>query len=499
MRLKVNRLEQRVYPDSKRVIARFFMPGTPRAKNTIEKIAQLSDRQVNDSLGQVLMDFSRNHRNITNIFEKHYRQACECLKSELNYDPPEFSQERILLTGSYFTMEYSIEAAAFFNPSIIPDPIQEGLEEGQKRVIITFRAVGEGHISSLVFRSAILTKENQLIMTPAGPHVEMPETFKRHVYDKESFRRHFKSIPLKQRAEDQDPRQDLFEMVMGRLGDNFIYGELLGAIEACLHENELTGRDQREVVAIKNVAHSHYEIKFSLDTALSERVIFPFSAAESKGIEDMRFVEFIDDDGSKTYISTYTAYSDRGILPKIIATDDFYYFKVSPLNGANAMNKGMALFPRRINGRYAMLARTDGVNNYVTFSDNLNVWDEKPTLIQEPTYPWELTQVGNCGSPLETEDGWLLLTHGVGPMRTYAISAMLLDRYDPTKVIGRLTEPLIIPEGDERNGYVPNVVYSCGSLINNGELIIPYGLSDCASGFATIPVATILSKIKGNN
>jgi predicted GH43/DUF377 family glycosyl hydrolase len=250
------------------------------------------------------------------------------------------------------------------------------------------------------------------------------------------------------------------------------------------------------IEAILWLAKSHYEVKFSLDTAISERVIFPVSISEVNGIEDARFVKFTDDNGEITYYGTYTAYDGYAILPKLIKTSDFYHFKIMPIHGAYAQNKGMSLFPRRIDGKYAIISRSDGINNYIMFSDNINIW-ETAKKIQEPVFPWELVKIGNSGSPLETEKGWLLITHGVGPMRTYCLGATLLDRDDPTRVIGRLKEPLLFPNEEEREGYVPNVVYSCGSIIHNNELIIAYGMSDYASGFASIPLNELLSKLSG--
>jgi predicted GH43/DUF377 family glycosyl hydrolase len=243
------------------------------------------------------------------------------------------------------------------------------------------------------------------------------------------------------------------------------------------------------------LSDSYNEISFSLDTDISDRVIFPISELERKGIEDARFVKFIDDDGTIIYYATYTAYDGSLIMPKLLQTSDFYDFKIRPLHGAGAQNKNLALFPRRINGKYAMMSRIDGCNNYIMYSNNINLW-ENPVRLQEPMHPWEFTQIGNCGSPLETELGWLVITHGVGPMRRYCLGATLLDLNDPSVEIGRLKEPLLVPNHDEREGYVPNVVYSCGGILNNGKLILPYGLSDYSSSFATVDLKTLLEKIR---
>ena len=495
--ISVRRSQTRFYPDPKRVIARFFMPGAERAKYIVEKIINLSDEQVHTVLNHIFEGFSERHRKISTIFKNHYNQAKIILKEELNFDPGELYDEKMLLIGSYFTMEYSIESAAFFNPSIVEDPDQECLEDGQKRVIVSFRATGEGHISSLVFRSGILTKDNELIFRPLSRLVEIPENIKRHVYNKEHFieRVNFLLVERREGYDRSKIHEKVIDTIMGELGENFIYGELLASIEKYTKGNKLSYQQKRTMDAIERVANSHYEMEFSLDTALSERVVFPFSFTEAKGIEDMRFVRFVDDDGTITFYSTYSAYSNVGILPKFISTKDFRHFKVKPVRGEYAKDKGMALFPRRIKGKYAMLSRIDGINNYVMFSDEMNVWSTHPKKIQEPKYPWEFVQVGNCGSPLETDKGWLVITHGVGPMRRYSFGAILLDLDDPTELIARLEEPLMMPNEDEREGYVPNVVYSCGAIINNGEVIIPYSMSDYASSFAAVALDELFDKM----
>jgi len=243
------------------------------------------------------------------------------------------------------------------------------------------------------------------------------------------------------------------------------------------------------------LADSYYEIVFSLDTDISDRVIFPISEYERKGIEDARFVDFKNEDGTSVYYATYTAYDGALIMPKLLQTNDFYNFKIMPLYGAGAQNKNLALFPRKINGKYAMISRIDGCNNYIMYSDKINIW-EKPVLLQKPAFTWEFIQIGNCGSPIETEDGWLMITHGVGPMRRYVLGASLLKLDDPGVEIGRLKEPLLIPNSDEREGYVPNVLYSCGSILHNGKLIIPYGISDSSTGFAEVDLNDLLNKLK---
>jgi predicted GH43/DUF377 family glycosyl hydrolase len=279
------------------------------------------------------------------------------------------------------------------------------------------------------------------------------------------------------------------------LNDEFYYTDLKDLINQIRDTRKLNLDEQKTIKQMMWLAKSHYEILFSQETDISERVIFPVSTTESRGIEDARFVKFIDDDGEITYYATYTAYDGYTILPKLLETKDFYHFKNLPLHGECIKDKNFSLFPRKVNGQYAMLSRIDGVNHYIMFSDSLTLWDHA-TLLLEPKYTWELIQIGNCGSPIETEEGWIVITHGVGQMRKYSLGAILLDLQDPTKVIGSLKEPLIVPNEDEREGYVPNVVYTCGAIINNNELIIPYAISDYASSFATVNVKVLIEKLK---
>ena len=475
--VNINRRAIRFQPDPKRVIARFFLHGdSDRECALLQKVLAFPEEEVELVFNRVLGNFSRRHRNITKIFEKHFDNI-KYLFEKLGVNPESLSPKRKLLIGSYFTMEYAIEAAAFFNPSIVEDPDQGNLEEkGQKRIIISFRATGEGHISSIVFRRGIIDKDHNMKLMPMGGVVDVPEIVKRHVYDKKMF--------LK-KLEEMNVKKDIVNKVMDRLGDTFIYGQLQASIEECSKNTKLSYSKKNVLQAIHWLASSHYETKFSLDTEISQRVIYPISYAEKNGIEDARFVRFTDDDAGVTYYATYTAYNGFAILPKLLETKDFYEFKVSPLNGEYAQNKGMALFPRKIKGKYAALSRYDGVNNYIMYSNDINMW-RNAVKIGEPTYPWELVQIGNCGSPLETEKGWLLLTHGVGPMRRYCLGVTLLDLENPTKVVGRLKEALMVPTEEEREGYVPNVLYSCGSIIHNNELIIPYAMSDTCSSYATV-------------
>jgi predicted GH43/DUF377 family glycosyl hydrolase len=523
MPVTVKRKNVRLDPTPLRVIARFYLPGgSDRAFLIIEKVLELTEENVNLTLNHVLSNFSKRHRNISKIFENNFNRVKQVF-DELNIEsfPAPLKKKiqklkiqllklstaytsglkRKLLIGSYFTMEYSIESTAFFNPSIVEHPDQTDLrEEGQKRVIVSFRATGEGHISSLVFRDGIIDKDNNLHFKSISRLVDKPEVVKRHVYNKKAFLKKLYEMNIYKDAVGKGKEfaikliKEAIELVMDKLGDNFLYGELRASIEEAVKDSDLTVNEKGVIEAINWLASSHYEIEFSLDTDISERVIFPISYTERNGIEDARFVKFTEENGSVTYYATYTAFNGYTILPKFIQTKDFYHFKVMPLNGIYAQNKGMALFPRRIKGKYVMISRYDGVNNYIMYSDNINLW-QNAQKIEPPMYPWEFIKTGNSGSPIETDQGWLLLTHGVGPMRRYCIGAVLLDLEDPTKVIGHLKDPLLVPNEEEREGYVPNVVYSCGSILHNNELILPYGISDTSSTFAVIPLDDLLDEL----
>ncbi len=489
MQVNVIRKDSKFLPDPSRVIARFFNISDERSKYVITNVLAMSESEVYTTLNQVLRGYSRRHRNISMIFETHFNKL-HYLFDELGIKPGNVNQSHKLLIGSYFTGEYSIESAAFFNPSIVEDPDQSETGTDEKRVILSFRATGEGHISSIVFRSGIINKNNNLIIEPVGKMLAEAERIKRHIYNKKSF--------IKKLDEMHDFDNKISPVfVLEKLGESFTYDELKRAVEETRKRPRLTTNKELIVNQMMWLAKSHYELDFSLDSAISERVIFPTSETERNGIEDARFVKFTEDNGEVTYYATYTAYDGISILPKLLSTKNFYHFKGLPIHGELANNKGMALFPRKINGKYAMLCRIDGVNNYLAYSDNINIWREAK-LIQRPKYPWDLVQVGNAGSPVETEEGWLVITHGVGPMREYVLGASLYELDNPEKEIGRLKTPLLAPNSEEREGYVPNVVYSCGSIIHNRNLIVPYAMSDYASTYATIDLNELLNELKNS-
>lgn len=501
MQVAVTRKKYVFSPDPSRVIARFLHLNDERSAEIIRKVLAMPEKEVNIAMSQLLRGYARRHRNISKIFEKHFNKLAPIFdKIEVNEEDLSIAQKALI--GSYFTMEYSIESAAFFNPSIVENPDQSETRQYEKRMIFSFRATGEGHISSVVFRSGVLDKNNNLTLEPVGKMLAEADKIKRNVYDKKTFQKKLVEMQQQVKAVSSDPADKPGKkganskvlstaFILDKLGDEFTYGELMKNIEIARKEPELSEDQNKLIHQMMWLASSHYEINFSIDSAISERVIFPISATEKKGIEDARFVKFTDDDGEITYYATYTAYDGTAIMPKLISTKDFYSFRILPINGEIAQNKGMALFPRRINGKYAMLCRIDGVNNYIAYSDSINIWREAK-IIQQPKYAWELVQIGNAGSPIETEAGWLVITHAVGSMREYTLGASLYDLENPEIEIGRLDSPLMVPNETEREGYVPNVIYSCGSIIHNEDLILPYAMSDYSSTYATVDLKELL-------
>ena len=484
MRVTVTRKDCKFLPDSSRVLARFFDNGEVRTKELVGRIMNMSEEQVNKELDHTFRDFAGRHRNISKIFLRHCNNHRGLIQSmDIDYDS--LSKTRKMLIGSYSTMEYSIESAALFNPSIIEDFDQSFLKKGEKRIILSLRATGEGHLSSIVFRRAILDENNDMRVMKVRNHVTQANIGQKHTYNKARF---FEKL-----TEMEIPHK-YSSSIMDRLPDQFEYEELKRYVDEQLNSDISTAR-RLGLEEIKWLVNSYYDVKFKIDSDISERVLFPSSPSESKGMEDARFVRFTDDDGTEKIYATYTAYNGHTIIPKLLTTEDFQTFRIMPIHGSGAQNKNFALFPRKIKGKYAMLARIDGVNNYLMYSDRNTLWND-PVLIQKPKFPWEFTQIGNCGPPLYTDEGWLVLTHGVGPMRRYCIGASLFDLEDPTKEIGRLEEPLLAPLEDEREGYVPNVVYSCGALIHNDSLILPYAVSDYSSSYAVVNMEELMAVLK---
>ena len=421
----INRRALYLRPDPARVIVRPFKPTTEprdlnptdktRANHIVERVLNLDPQAAASQLADVLENFQGRHRNLLKTFERRADEMEEALLAHCT-----FSEVQRQLLGAYFLHEYSFEASALFNPSIVPHPDQSGIPNGSLRFILSLRAVGEGHVSSLTFRAGAIAADGSISVDPTARLATSPRITHR---------------------------------TAGPIGD---------------------------------------EVEFAFEPApdISERVIFPVTESQSNGIEDARFVQF-SDGGRTTYYATYTAYKGTAIRSELIETTDFLSFRMTPLQGAAARNKGMALFPRKIDGKYAMIARQDNENLYLVYSDDLYRWEGGQAILK-PQVPWEFVQIGNCGSPIELEEGWLMLTHGVGPVRKYSIGAALLDKRDPSKVLARSSEPLLRPELSEREGYVPNVVYTCGAMTHNDQLILPYAVSDTYSNFATIQISALM-------
>ena len=443
----------------------------------------LPEERASQLLDQVSAEFSKRHGQIRTRFLERFEQVRESLAMV-----EEISERRRLLIGSYFLAEYSLESAALFNPSIVPHPDQAGLPSGALRFILSLRATGEGHISSITFRTGVIHPDLRIEVSPTNGFLTEPRQIPNPVYQKALFGRKLSELGL---------TGEFTRRVMNKLGESFALEDLRAGLQAEQFRlpDGMTQKDQDASQGIWMLARSNYEVQFQPEQPLNERILFPATPSQRNGIEDARFARFRNDDGSHIYYATFTAYDGRVVMPELVETFDFLNFRFITLNGPAAENKGMAIFPRKIGGRYAMLSRQDNENIYLMFSDNVHFWNERSVLLK-PAFPWELVQLGNCGSPIETDAGWLVLSHGIGPMRQYSIGAFLLDRDDPSKVIGRLREPLLKPNQNEREGYVPNVVYTCGALVHNGELIIPYGLADHATGFATVPLAEVLAAME---
>jgi len=479
----VQRTNVTLHPDRTRVLLRpFLLPNEPRARTICAQVMALRESEVHTLWKQVQAEFGERHAKTREFLRRRFEQARPCLRTD-----KKLSKERALLLGAYFSHEYSLEAAALFNPSIVPHPDQSDLPPGSLRFILSLRATGEGHISSITFRTGFLDAQGNITVNAPTRYCLEPAQVPNASYEKNLFERKLRELGLV---------GDFSRRTLEHLGESFTLEELRAAVSRAAEH--LGARDrQSEAVARKTLmlAQSNYEVQFAPDSRLSERVLFPVTPSQSNGIEDARFVLFQDEEGTRTYYATYTAYDGKMVLPQFIETPDFRHFKFITLNGPAVQNKGMALFPRKIQGHYAMLSRQDKENIYLMFSDHLHFWHTAQLLLQ-PKYPWEFIQLGNCGSPVETEAGWLVLSHGVGAMRKYSIGAFLLDRDDPTRVLGRLREPLITPNENEREGYVPNVVYSCGSLLHGRQLIIPYAMSDYATTFATLSLDAVLAAME---
>lgn len=481
--IPVERLPTRLEADEDWVITLpFFHGGQARVRTVFRSIEELPDAAVESLLQQVLARFSHRHADLASVLDEHYNAAAAMLQV-----PGPISPERRRLIGSYFTMEYAIASAALFNPSIVPHPNQNRVPAGGLRFLMSLRATGEGHVSSIVFRTGLIHPDRSVELDPPGAFLRRARLSPDRFYLKHLFVRKLYEMAIDRRAVDA---------VMSRLPEQFTLHQLEQAItDSTRQDPDILGHEET-LEGIRWLAHENYQLHLPGDTNNSQIVIFPQSENERRGIEDLRMVRFLDDDGSPIYYGTYSAYDGYRVLPQLMESSDLQHIRIHTMNGACVQNKGMALFPRRIGGHYVMCSRIDGMNLYIMYSDIVEFW-ETAELLRSPMHPWEFMQTGNCGSPIETPAGWLLLTHGVGPMRTYSIGAMLLDRDDPLKVIGHLDEPLLWPTEEEREGYVPNVLYTCGALVHDGYLYLPYAMADVATGFALVELKPLLERLCG--
>ena len=471
--------------DPQRVLSRMFIPGEEdllagrsRIPQVLERVVAIDDDMVRRTLSEVMQSFGGRHRDLTDQFRMHYRAVSHLMEDEV-------SDDRQLLIGAYFTQEYAIEGAAYFNPSIVAAPEEPDSEADVLRFVLSVRAVGEGHISTIVFRSGYLTGQGVIQVDPPSPFA----TTRAQRFTV------LRNRLVRQAAVEAGVDCADVELVLGMLPDKFTPEEMI----ASLTQLDVGGLRHTPtdafIAAMDDIARSSYEVDFDEETDISERVLWPTAPDERRGMEDARFVRLQDPDEPVRYRASYTAYDGSNVRTRILETDDFCSFSSMALTGPGVRNKGLAFFPRRIDGRYCALSRFDRESNSIAFSTDSYHWNDVHPLTQ-PTRPWELVHIGNCGSPIELPEGWLVLTHGAGPVRRYAIGAMLLDRDDPSKVIGQLVEPLLEPTDDERNGYVPNVVYSCGSIVHRGALVVPFGFSDWRIRFATVDLGDVLASMR---
>jgi predicted GH43/DUF377 family glycosyl hydrolase len=470
-------------PDPRRVIVKLFVPGEDaavvrtRAHALIDRIADLDEAEADQLLRQTVARFAGRHRDLEGTFLHHFE-----LVRHRAERADELSPTLRLLVGAYFTHEYAVEAAALCNPSVVAHPDQSGLSAGQLRVAVSVRQIGEGHLSSIGFVAAVLGPGTRLeVAERSGPLVTGRRTDAWH-------RRDLLAAGLRDDGWDNE----VSSTVLGSLPEHFddaTFERVLADLPADLHSRE---NAQRTLEQLRRTNVASYATVFPADTLLHQRVLWPATAMESNGMEDARFVRFVGDDGTPVYRATYTAYDGRHIGARTLTSNDLRQFQAAPMRGPGVRNKGIALFPRTVGGRHLALCRTDGETTGLTTLDEHARW-QVPTPLHGPRRGWELIQTGNCGSPLETDAGWLVLTHGVGPMRRYVISALLLDLHRPERVIAELPDALLAPDETERNGYVPNVLYSCGGLIHADTLWLPYGASDARIGFATVPVDALIA------
>ncbi|ORB66696.1 glycoside hydrolase family 130 protein [Mycolicibacterium tusciae] len=483
----VTRSPLRLAADSSRVITRLFVPGQEgfehedsRAGAVLQRILALDENDVRVSLDDIVTRFGWRHRDLIGVFHAHARELADRLDAGR-----ELSEARMMLLGATFTSEYAIEGAALCNPSMVAHPDQAGTPAGSLRFVMSVRGIGEGHVSSIGFRTGLIDATGAVTIDAATPFATAGKAVQT-LLDAAVLRTELS------RLHDAGEGADY---VLNALGDRFTRNDLEEQLDRLQKHRRTRGHASETISRIRTIADRTYGIEFAEGIPLGERILWPAMGAEAGGMEDARFVRFVDDDGSVTFYASYTAYSGTEISQQLLATKDFASFTTSPLVGCAAANKGLALFPRRFRGQFAAMSRSDRESNSFAYSDSPLIWTEAVPC-QHPTRPWEALQLGNCGPPIETDAGWLVLTHGVGPMRTYRIGAILLDLENPSRIVASLQDPLVSPSADEQDGYVPNVVYSCGALVHAGILVVPYGIGDAAIGFATVPLSELLHEME---
>lgn len=470
--------------DPARVVVRFFLPGreivgpgTSRAAPVLERLLAVEEADVLETMRSIDERFAHRHRDLHDTFRHHAALVMARVDPSI-----ELSDSRLLFLGASFTYEYAVEGAALCNPSVVAHPEQD--DAGGTRFVLSVRAIGEGHFSTIGFRTGRLAEDGTVTVDAPGPFpqsgVSTPGTHHRSVL-------HAKLVSLGDDADNS-------AFVLDALPEQFDDDELDERLTRLAADTATRRNTARTIANLRGLARSSYELAFPAATALSERVLWPQSAIEAQGMEDARFVRFTDDDGGACYYGTYTAYDGANISQQLIRTEDFRSFSLSPVAGDAAIGKGLALFPRKVGGRYVALSRSDRETNAVAYSDDLRWWRDA-VVVQQPAQAWELLQLGNCGSPIETERGWLVLTHGVGPMRTYAIGALLLDLEHPERVVGTASRPFLRPDPLDRDGYVPNVVYTCGAMAVGDTLLIPYGIADQRIAITTMSMGALLDSL----
>lgn len=476
-----HRASWRLRADTSRVISGLFIPGNElvggsesRGSVAAERVMALDEDDVNETLDELMNRFGSRHRNLGDVFDAHASRLAGLVKSPM-------SANRRRLLGAVFTNEYALEGAAICNPSLVAAPDQKGVAPGALNVIMSYRCVGEGHHSSISFRSGTIDATGQLTIDAAAA---FPETARISdgLLESDVFHVRLRDLGLD---------GETAAYVLDGLPATFSRSELEQGIVHLAAESDVRVNVVDTVARLRAYADNFYVATFADHLTLSQRILWPATAIEKNGMEDARFVE-MHVPGLPRYVATYTAFDGQKVSQQLLATNDFKVFTSTPLAGLGAMNKGMALFPRMINGQFVALSRHDRESNAIAFSSNLHHWESVAT-VQFPSKSWELVQIGNCGSPIELPQGWLVITHGTGPMRSYGLGAMLLDLDDPRRVLAELPRPLLFPNESERDGYVPNVVYSCGSLLRDGTLYVPYGMADQAISFFTVDVAALVA------